>query len=589
MQFIHGIGAAASGGDADVDVPNKKKDKKSKESSFATRKVPPSDWAGEGQSSSGVSVQEANEYGMRNIMHRSAQVVDGTQLSEIQRMELQMKQMQDEIHKMRTGDTSSSSVAAAPAVLSYQAHPLDDIEAAQLLPDFTGRLLSAPTPFAKTKRFAHDPHIFKMDYLEAYQTAESLKELNRHTEVKKSGKWYQNCFPDDGAEPMSYYSPFPGQSASMGARDLHFASRTFSLSLNFTLPAADMTHSEFVKKYRNRPGQDGTVKLNIPLATIRNLVAAELKDVDIDATPYHLHVYDISVTEENSNFPIEMDKIIASTSVKHSGMMSSWSTPRGVDATAQNLANGPDAENLHRYYNRILPEGASNIRRNEPADPVYVGERCKNGGEFPRWINRNWKEIMHDLVKMLHGNAYTIELPHKDKFKDFTFLQWFIFWNMKEIHLRTVQGKEQPSQKLDKDELEFNRLYSADASDTYCYTLISKRVLDSLLKEKQAKFDQDKHLMRLENVQMILWPVQGESGWDAYAEIARHNAAIMTKVGERVKFSCEMTIVYEPYRQAMMLPRVDSSSSSSFQHPPSPSQIRGRTDAIANSFNIATS
>ena len=570
----------ASGGDAgNAEKKAAKKDAAKKDNKLAGRvTVRKPDSSFESQANNGPSVQDSNDsYGLRNVNHRGAQLHD-SELTESQRLQLEMKKMSDRIEALRTGQAPEAASSATP---SYQSHPLDDLETAQVSSEFTQNSLPAPSKYRKPDRFVMDPHTYLMDFKTDMQTAEYLKKLNTHEGVEESGTWYSNCFPSGDIEPMGYYSPFPGQSANLGVCDVHIATRPSTLSLNFTLDTADMTHEEFVEKYRNKPGQDGTVKLTIPMEKIMGILSAELSEIDVKRSPYHLHVLDIGVTEQISNFPVTFDKVFTSSSAVHEGLMNSWSTPRGVDANIYNLASAPGSDNSNRYYNLIHPDGESNLRRApNVSDCVYIGEPCKNGAEFQRFINRDWKEIKHDLKKMERDNMYVVELPHVSKFKEFTFIQWFIFWNMKEIHRRTVIHGEKPDTKPGKDELVFNKMYSTDENHTSTHTLISKRVLDAMLKEKQALFDQEKHLMRLEKTQLILWPVQG---WDTYANIASDNGSIMAKSKERVRFSCEITVTFEPYRQAMLLPSTSSSSSSS-------SSSHGKAhEAIANSFNSATS
>jgi hypothetical protein len=578
MQALHSLGSMASGGDAGNEAKPKKPAKDNKLAGRATfRKPDPS----EEQTSSGGS--ETNDFGMRNVSHRGAQMHD-SELTELQRMQLEMSKLNNRIEMMRNNPGGEASEAASTVVPVYQSHPLDNLEVAQVCDEFTIKALAAPTKYRKPDRFMMDFHTYDMDVNQANQTEEYLKALNTHPDAKESGTWWSNCFPLDGAEPMGYYSPFPGQSSGMV--DLHGPTRPSSLSLMFTLDTANMTHKEFVDRYRNRPGQDGTVKLTIPLATIKGLISAELGDMDIERSPYHLQVLDVQVTDQICNAPVAFDKVFLSSSAVNEGMMCSWSTPRGVDKHAVNMIGAPEGEDANRYYNVIHPDGASNIvRAPNTGDAVYIGEPCKNGAEFTRWINRDWKEVKHDLDKVARGNTYTIELPHTSKFKDFTFIQWFVFWNMKDIHRRTLISGEEPDQKAGRDTVLFNKLYSMDENHNNNNTLISKRVLDAMLKEKRAQFDQEKHLMRLEKTQLVLWPVQGPAGWDAYESISEDNAGIMMKAKERVKFSCEITVTYQPFRQAMLQPRSQASSSAS-PH----SGHRGKAhEAIANSFNSASS
>ncbi len=86
-----------------------------------------------------------------------------------------------------------------------------------------------------------------------------------------------------------------------------------------------------------RPDLDGTVKITVPKRFLMEKLREELKDIDIANSPYHLNVFDIIVTEETSNFLVDFDKVLCSKSHTEKEYLNSWSTPRGIDNTAQNL------------------------------------------------------------------------------------------------------------------------------------------------------------------------------------------------------------------------------------------------------------
>jgi hypothetical protein len=361
-------------------------------------------------------------------------------------------------------------------------------------PNHTDALLDVPTTHRPQTRFVHDPHHYVMDYIE--QSEKSLLKVN-------GGTWYEKCFPEDDpaadfiTEPENYFSPFPGQSSHVGATDLHVHQATHTTSVTFALPDLTLTHEEFVEAYRPKrgdPNRDGTVKISIPAAYLKGILKEELKDIDWERTPYHINVFDIVVSEENSNFLVDFDKVLTSVSAEKPGMLNSWSTPRGVDSNAVNLVAGPDTpdEDKKRYFNKVLANGESNIKRNDRDrfDPLYIAPSFKNGAEHPRWINRHWGDIAAQLTKMARGNAYEIKLPPPAKFKDFEFIPWFVLSHMKEISRRTRASGEKPNHKRDGKQCEFGVIYSTDDSDTSAYTLICKNVLDSLFKEKKKRFDQ---------------------------------------------------------------------------------------------------
>jgi len=95
--------------------------------------------------------------------------------------------------------------------------------------------------------------------------------------------------------------------------------------------------------------------------------------------------------------------------------------------------------------------------------------------------------------------------------------------------------------------------------------------------------------MRLEEIVLVLWPVAGVEGWDAYAEIARDYRKVAALSVERVKFVCEVTISYEPFRFALL----NSGNATSFSgdseiHAPHMKVTHKTQDAIKSAFaNLA--
>ncbi len=120
-----------------------------------------------------------------------------------------------------------------------------------------------------------------------------------------------------------------------------------------------LTHEEFVNAFApkaSRPDLDGTVKITVPKRFLLEKLKEELKDIDVANSPYHLNVFDILVTEETSNFLVDFDKILTSRSHENPQYLNSWSTPRGIDNTAQNLVEGPEQSEAEgtRYFNKIV-------------------------------------------------------------------------------------------------------------------------------------------------------------------------------------------------------------------------------------------
>ena len=95
--------------------------------------------------------------------------------------------------------------------------------------------------------------------------------------------------------------------------------------------------------------------------------------------------------------------------------------------------------------------------------------------------------------------------------------------------------------------------------------------------------------MCLEEIVLVLWPVAGAEGWDAYAEIAHDYKRVAALSVERVKFTCEITISHEPYRQALLTTgNATSFNGDSENHAPHMKVAHKTQDAIKSAFaNLA--
>ncbi len=88
--------------------------------------------------------------------------------------------------------------------------------------------------------------------------------------------------------------------------------------------------------------------------------------------------------------------------------------------------------------------------------------------------------------------------------------------------------------KGDTQDKHFGEAYKHDKSDKQQFVLISKRVLTELLMEKRNKYNQEKQLIKLDDLTLVLWPVAGLKGWQAYKHLAEQQAKVPSK---KVRFS----------------------------------------------------
>jgi len=128
----------------------------------------------------------------------------------------------------------------------------------------------------------------------------------------------------------------------------------------------------------------------------------------------------------------------------------------------------------------------------------------------------------------------------------------------------TRESGEVPEVKLNGEHAEFGRFYRMDANDENSgFTLMSKHAVNQLLNQKRKHHNQDQQLMNLNEITMVLWPKEGERGWKQYGELANDLQNVLARTKERVRFSCEITISYEPYRHALVKPGTDDFASPS--------------------------
>jgi hypothetical protein len=106
---------------------------------------------------------------------------------------------------------------------------------------------------------------------------------------------------------------------------------------------------------------------------------------------------------------------------------------------------------------------------------------------------------------------------------------WFVLSNAKTIWNRTAFYNEVPQIKGDGTEYHFGQAYKTGSSGQQRFVLISKRVLFELLLEKKNKYNQEKQLMKLDDLTLVLWPVQGLKGWQAYQKIAEAHSKVPSK------------------------------------------------------------
>lgn len=481
MQHIQSTFAASLGGDRDGTPAEKKS------SGFRSRFKDDASTRSLNDSSRSSSVSHRDM--------EASQAVDDTYSAE-ERLEKQLKR----IAESRSGDEEMEEEAEPEAGATFGL--FSNRDRSQFHPRLTKRLMDVPQRNQQQMAFIHDPHHYTIDFHE--QEEADLIEGN-------GGTWFECCFPEDQAsgdgyaEVRNYHSPFPGQSSAINKCDLHVRAATSTVKVKFTLPIG-LKHSEFVHKYGSG---EGLVRIPIPGIMLKSLLAEKLKDLDWERTPYHINVFDIKATFEQSNFLVEFDKILTTPSPLQPNLLNSWSTKRGVDATAHNLVAEYDDEpgSTQIVFNPIH----SGKHTGCPQDGLlYIAPKFVNGAEHPRWVNRNWNAIAEQLSQMEDGNAYHFKLPNSNKFKDYDFLTWFVLDQFKELHTRTMAAQETPTNHPD---MVFDKMYSLNQSDDSAFALISKRVLDNMLAEKRDKFNQEKLLMNLEEIVLVLWPMQGMEGW----------------------------------------------------------------------------
>jgi hypothetical protein len=105
---------------------------------------------------------------------------------------------------------------------------------------------------------------------------------------------------------------------------------------------------------------------------------------------------------------------------------------------------------------------------------------------------------------------------------------WFVLSNAKTIWNRTEDYREVPQVKGAGADCAFGQAYKTGPSGQRV-VLISKRVLSELLMEKKEKYNQEKQLMKLDDLTLVLWPVQGEKGWKDYKTMAEQQAFVPVK------------------------------------------------------------
>ena len=95
--------------------------------------------------------------------------------------------------------------------------------------------------------------------------------------------------------------------------------------------------------------------------------------------------------------------------------------------------------------------------------------------------------------------------------------------------------------------------------------------------EKKEKFDQEQLLMNLKQLVLVLWPMAGPAGWEAYRELAAKHEKEPGSISSVVQYTATVAITYEPFRQALL---------SSQQVPPSFTEPRSTGMSRGNSAQL---
>jgi hypothetical protein len=96
---------------------------------------------------------------------------------------------------------------------------------------------------------------------------------------------------------------------------------------------------------------------------------------------------------------------------------------------------------------------------------------------------------------------------------------------------------------------------------------ISHKALTRFVEQKRKQFDRDHHLMRLTDLTLHLSPVDQDNGWAALKEIADARAdhlgsGALCIEANRARFSCDISIIYEPATEIRPASTSDSISNS---------------------------
>jgi hypothetical protein len=92
--------------------------------------------------------------------------------------------------------------------------------------------------------------------------------------------------------------------------------------------------------------------------------------------------------------------------------------------------------------------------------------------------------------------------------------------------------------------------------------------------EKKEKFDQEQLLMNLKQLVLVLWPMAGPAGWDAYRDLAAKHEKEPGSISSVVQYTATIAITYEPFRQALLS---SQQGPPSFTEPRSIGMSRGNT------------
>jgi hypothetical protein len=451
--------------------------------------------------------------------------------------------------------------------------------------------LSVPADVVRPTRFHYCPRIYRIDdqldpdcirkhnYGCGWEDALGIGINGDDGEVidmSGGGGQQQQAF----GRPGFFYSPFPRERYVYGSDS---PNPWNFVDLTFTLHSQSIKHRDFYSDYCG-PGKALVLKIN--KEQLRETLG---KIVQLDRLDYHLMPFQIYLKSVHSSIPIHLVCSLKSTlspvSLHHDPMLAGspasqilecmanppkpknystnfvdWYTSPGSCSSQQPGSMGTGGVVIHAGQKGFL-------NASDPSTGLLVysaNSLLYNNPDFSRWIGVDFKELRDTLKRMVtkpdgQCECYRFTCPMANLVARFELYFWIFVEYFPLICSRTP-GHVQNDERVRPNRVQVDRL------TTERYVIVVKKVYDDIVERMERMFNKDLHLMNVNELVLVVRPLNGDPGWQDYLNIMKswelNNTRTHNPEREFVDFTATFTMAFEPFSMTTANNKTDDSQSS---------------------------